>query len=70
MSEKLDVLRGQSQALTAFSFTLVHGMVAGGLLSAREMREIIEAADAYLPEGHHPIAAQMLALMISAIPED
>lgn len=69
MSDATDVLRGQAQALTAFTFALAHALVAGGLFTAAEMREIIEEADSHLPEEHHPIAPQLLALMIAALPE-
>lgn len=70
MSGKTDVLRGQAQALTAFTFALAHALVASGIFTAAEMREVIEAADENLPADHHPIAPQILALMISALPDE
>lgn len=70
MTRRQDALRGQTQALTAFSFALAVGLVARGFFTTAEMREIIEAADINLPDDHHPVATQMLALMIAALPDD
>lgn len=63
MSNTADVLRGQIQALTAFSFSLALGLVAKGVLSAPEMREIIETIDDHLSHDQPPIPRQVLTLM-------